>query len=297
MIKEIYKNSSKKVFLDIYGGTATAVSAKLKRAGLLDVVLINAQVAPNPATPSLQRFETYIGLQYTNKESELDIEWTFTIGTEVSVVTYNYRIVTPYADLQEVKTIFPELNIYTYDQLSAMERRVRMEIEIYCNQSFGREVKTLTAYSDGGRMVRLPERIIRIDAISANGLIVSNPYQVSGSGFGIEWSNFVTGTFYSRPPVSSPVHRFPDRSSSINFLITGEFGYKQIPTPVSEAALILLSDRFCGENEWRDKYMDSIRSGDWRFEFNERTYYGTGNATADTLLKPFRNNLEDWVVI
>jgi hypothetical protein len=44
----------------------------------------------------------------------------------------------------------------------------------------------------------------------------------------------------------------------------------------------------CQDHKYRDKYLQSIKMGDWRIQFHDLAFNGTGNATADKLLLDYR---------
>jgi len=79
------------------------------------------------------------------------------------------------------------------------------------------------------------------------------------------------------------------------FAITGDWGYKQVPAAVKEAAKLLVNDYACGEALWRDRYLKSIYSADWRIEFSSRSWESTGNVRADQLLSEYV--MMDWIAI
>jgi hypothetical protein len=48
-----------------------------------------------------------------------------------------------------------------------------------------------------------------------------------------------------------------------------------------------MKDYFSKDKVWRNKYMKSIKTFDWQFEYNSAVYSGTGNLYADQLLAPY----------
>ena len=48
-----------------------------------------------------------------------------------------------------------------------------------------------------------------------------------------------------------------------------------------------MKDYFSKDKVWRDKYMKSISTFDWKFEYNAETYRGTGNVYVDQILLPY----------
>lgn len=79
------------------------------------------------------------------------------------------------------------------------------------------------------------------------------------------------------------------------FAIRGDWGYKTIPANVKEAARLLVNDYACSEAAYRDRYLESITSADWRLQFSTRSWDSTGNVRADQLLDEYV--LLDWAVV
>jgi hypothetical protein len=71
------------------------------------------------------------------------------------------------------------------------------------------------------------------------------------------------------------------------YSITGEWGYYSVPEDITEAAMLLANDYACGDNLYRDRYLEVIKSGDWNMGFSNRAWDGTGTARADQLLEPY----------
>jgi hypothetical protein len=79
------------------------------------------------------------------------------------------------------------------------------------------------------------------------------------------------------------------------YSITGDWGYESVPYPVVQAARLLISDYACQDSSYRDRYLESIKAADWRMQFTQAAYDGTGNLKADQLLNPYK--LSNMVVI
>jgi len=71
------------------------------------------------------------------------------------------------------------------------------------------------------------------------------------------------------------------------YRVAGRYGWDQVPDEVELAAIELMKDYFSKDKVWRDKYMKSISTFDWKFEYNSETYRGTGNVYVDQILLPY----------
>jgi hypothetical protein len=76
-------------------------------------------------------------------------------------------------------------------------------------------------------------------------------------------------------------------SNGSTYRVQGRFGWEEVPDEVDLACIELMKDYFSKDKVWRNKYMKSIQTFDWRFEYNSGTYSGTGNLYADQLLLPY----------
>jgi len=48
-----------------------------------------------------------------------------------------------------------------------------------------------------------------------------------------------------------------------------------------------MGDYFAKDKVWTNKYVKSVSTFDWDFEYSSDAYKGTGNAYADQLLYPY----------
>ena len=71
------------------------------------------------------------------------------------------------------------------------------------------------------------------------------------------------------------------------YKVAGKYGWDQVPDEVELAAIALMKDYFSKDKAWRDKYLKSISTFDWQFEYDSSTYTGTGNVYVDQILSPY----------
>jgi len=48
-----------------------------------------------------------------------------------------------------------------------------------------------------------------------------------------------------------------------------------------------MKEFFSNDKEWRNKYIKSIQTFDWKFDYNGTAFTGTGNSYADQLLSEY----------
>ena len=117
------------------------------------------------------------------------------------------------------------------------------------------------------------------------------PVEISESGYGIRINRagLLDNTVYTANGMVPPsIH---DSSgifqSGIAYKIQGRFGWEKVPDNVELAAIELMKDYFSKDTMWRNKYVKSISTFDWDFEYTGDAYTGTGNAYADNLLADY----------
>jgi hypothetical protein len=71
------------------------------------------------------------------------------------------------------------------------------------------------------------------------------------------------------------------------YKVTGTYGWDKVPDEVQIACVELMKDYFSKDTTWRNKYIKSISTFDWKFDFNSSTFSGTGNNYVDQLLLPY----------
>jgi hypothetical protein len=76
-------------------------------------------------------------------------------------------------------------------------------------------------------------------------------------------------------------------SKDVKYRVVGQFGWDSVPDKVQLATVELMKDYFSKDKVWRNKYIKSIKTFDWSFEYNASASKGTGNLYVDQLLNPY----------
>ena len=330
-MSEIYKNTSQFVYLDVYGGQADATPTAVFSDSNGNTRPLTV-IQDTPPTGIDERYHVVLSMADTNNEGDIEVYWNFKMdGVEVEKYDH-FSVVTPYLTISEIKKIWPEA---TDEEIIEVESVVRHIINAHTGQSFGYGVKTLTVEGHGETALRLPERLIEITGFSTLTsnlnpkavIIVSDGWYIKKSwaselstntSDSEYWGDYRDGVFDNniymdpdgngQPPFLGPLGSRPGGVivapgtgratpwlNDYPFKITGKWGYKTIPAPVKEAAKLLANDYACSEIMYRDRYLESIKSADWRLQFSSRAWEYTGNVRADQLLSEFV--LLDWAVI
>lgn len=82
---------------------------------------------------------------------------------------------------------------------------------------------------------------------------------------------------------------------NVSFAIKGVWGYENVPNDVLTAADLLYNDYACADAAYRNRFINSMRAGNWRFDLRDDAFAGTGNLTADRLLDKYR--IDSMVII
>jgi hypothetical protein len=117
------------------------------------------------------------------------------------------------------------------------------------------------------------------------------PVEVSESGYGIRINRagIVDKTVYTANGMVPPsIHDYSGVfHSGVPYKVFARFGWEKVPENVELATAELMKDYFSKDTIWRNKYVKSISTFDWDFEYTGDAYTGTGNALADNLLADY----------
>jgi len=285
---EIRRNSSKTVYLDIYGDTADDTpTAEVKVNGSTTVLDVESEPAPAGVT---QRWFVNIGMAHTQSDGILLVEWAFEIdGQPVAKQDY-FEVITPYLTISEVKAVVP--NISTEDAQS-IEASVRHIINAHTGQEFGLFVGAKTVRGTGTRALQLPVRLLTLDSVDN----VNGYFTVSDDGWtlrGLPWGvPPVKADYYGlHMHVGGVIHnpnmvKISDWSDGWEYSVSGRWGWEYVPAPVKEAAKLLVADYVDPDSEYRDRYLTSMTAADWRIQFHSGAFAKTGNVRADQLLNQY----------
>ncbi len=255
----------------------------------------------NPGT-----YITYVPYQYTNRNRTLRLEWYYTIGSTNVTRSDEVYVVTPYVDFNHVQdlgfsTDSSDPNYKSYKELLRAEKYARKQIEEYTGQKFYLYDDLYVVYGYDSDTLPVPSKINQLHELYSNDVLLLDtindidnwnyPVEISESGYGIRINRagLLDNTVYTANGMVPPsIH---DSSgifqSGIAYKVQGRFGWEKVPDNVELAAIELMKDYFSKDTMWRNKYVKSISTFDWDFEYTGDAYTGTGNAYADNLLADY----------
>lgn len=262
-----------------------------------DVLILES----DPITPVEGRYTLELSFRETQFDGPLEIIWE---GTDPDAVgglfarTITANVITPLVPLSRLRTLFTDTN-WTDEELMELENTVRTFIESYTGQSYGYRTGVVSVTGTGEKRLALPQRLIRATVVNM-GPIAYFTVSTDGWYLYIRNKNYLTTkeappeefmenyVYATRGVIHVPDQYWKQFRVGAVYQIDGEWGYYTVPNEVQEAALLLANDWGCGDNLYRDRYLEAVKYADTNLSFNQGAYRATGNARADQLLEPFR---------
>lgn len=241
------------------------------------------------------KWSVVVPYRFTSQDQDFLIRWevSYLEGTlQTHVEEQSVSVVSPILPIEEIARISESDNLE--DNLD-LERRVRYAIQSYTGQQFGKYRTTYEVRGSGGPNLVLPAPLLELTAATFptsrvqlfnGGTLLTYPDQI---WFGIKDAppeEVLDQFYYTNGPIR--VWNNQAFTDGRRFKIQGIWGYHAVPGDVKQAARLLAADFACDESLWRDRYMDSVRAGNWRYEVNELAFQGTGNVVVDQILGKYR---------
>lgn len=256
----------------------------------------------NPGT-----YGVNIPYQYTDRNRTLQLKWQYSMSGVAVTRTDEVYVVTPYVDFNHVQdlgfsTDSSDPNYKSYKELIRAERYARKQIEQYTGQSFYLYDDVVVVYGYDSDILPLPSKINTLHELYSQDILLLDtinnidnwnyPVEITPTGYGIKINraNMLDNTVYTAngmvPPSINDYGNGVFRSG-IPYRVQGRFGWEKVPDEVELAAIELMKDYFAKDTVWRNKYVKTISTFDWDFEFTSDANAGTGNAYADKLLSEY----------
>jgi hypothetical protein len=265
-----------------------------------------------PAVKLENDFGTYqvvLPTAYTDRNRKFKLVWRYRInGSNFYHVSYT-DVVTPYANLAEAiedlgfGTDPSDPNYKTYHELQMAEKYARKLIEDYCNQNFYLYNDVQVAYGSGSNTLTIPFKLSQLHELyEEDYLLVDNinninnwntEPMISESGFGIRINtqSIIDNTVYiangMTPPTVSDLNYGGAFKRDRRYKIAGKFGWDTVPDNVEQACIQLMGHFFDKDRHWKDQYLKSVQTFDWKFDYSSDIHTGTGCAYADKLLSGY----------
>lgn len=254
-------------------------------------------------------YQVFIPLQYANITRQLELVWEYEIEGHSVTKSHRVFVVQPYTDLTQaieelgIGSDPSDPNYKTYEELQDAESWARRVIEAYTGQRFYKYFDTHISYGDGTDVLSLPYRIIDLYELYSNDvLLYSAPNETNNFGYQLQISESRYGVRVNRastvdnivyvangniPPTVNDINAGGAFSKGNVYKVEGYFGWEKVPVEVDLACVELMKDYFSRDRIWRNKFLHSVQSFDWHFEYNTGAFIGTGNLYVDQLLLPY----------
>ncbi|QNN98299.1 head-to-tail adaptor [Streptomyces phage LilMartin] len=282
--------------MEIYRDTTSTVTLEHPVTGPLtaDIKRGDEVISANqPVTTTGNVHTTTIDWSLTEYDGTLTIVWKktgFARNTWVDVVT-------PIVPLSQLAALLED--VPQEDQYDA-EAVVRRIVEAYTGQSFGKFRGTKDVNGNDSSQLTLPNPLLTFTDISDTQFVYeTSSFVIRGQGWFLAGAPGAYWTIKDAPPedvlddfnnVIYAPGTIKKRDFAYNnvYTITGDWGYESVPYPVVQAAKMLISDYACQDSSYRDRYLESMKAADWRIQFTQAAYDGTGNLKADQLLNDYK---------
>lgn len=253
-------------------------------------------------------YEIYPTLSYINRNRTFKVVWEYAVdGTSISKEQTLF-VVAPYVDIAQAMDVLElgvessDPNFKSYFDLMEAERYARKMIENHTSQKFTLYDDTNVVYGSGSDTLPLPAKINALHSLYQNDILLVDkinsidnwnyPTIISDSGFGIrvDRTGVIDNVVYIANGMVPPnINDSYGGAFPQNFIyrVKARYGWAAIPEEIQMATIELMKDYFSKDKLWRNKYMKSIHTFDWQFEYNSSTYNGTGNKYVDDLLSAY----------
>ena len=253
-------------------------------------------------------YQVFIPLLYASRTRQLQLLWEYYIEGSFVQKRHNLFVVQPYIDLTQavdelgIGSDPSDPNYKSYAELQDAEGYARRIIEAYTGQRFYEYFDSHTGYGDGTDVLPMPFRITELKELYSNDIKLIDvalgiqdfgyDVQISESRFAlrINRANLIDNTVYTANGFVPPTINDGSGggfSRGIAYKVEANFGWERVPDEVEIACLELMKDYFSRDKIWRNKYLHSVQSFDWHFEYNTGAFIGTGNLYVDQLLLPY----------
>lgn len=293
------------VLVDIYDitqdpGVVPAISPTTPVSS--NITAVKSEVDPGS-------YEINIPFALTDRNKNLKLKWKYSINSSSVNHDTFIDVVTPYASIAEavedlgLSTDSTDPNYKSYHELVMAEKYARKVIENHTGQQFYLYDDVQIAYGAGSDLLPLPFKLDTLHELYGNDILLVDNINdennwifdplVSETGFGlrVDRSQALDNTVYIAngmvPPTINDNFGYGAFRKDVRYKVAGKYGWAEVPDNVEQACIQLMGDYFAKDKVWTNKYVKSISTFDWDFEYSSDAYKGTGNAYADQLLYPY----------
>lgn len=285
---ELYRETSDSLTLTIYvnGNLTNADSPPTLTVTKVDddSVIVNAQTAVSVSTG---KYQYTLSTAQNNAVGKYKAVWTYVISSVTSTRTEYYEVVVGYTTATEVRDYYPSLADKTNEEIYRFEKLARRIIDSFCNQRFDFEENTLKIVRGRNENVLyLPRRIYNIDTVEMDGLEdITTEVEILDDFWLAPDVELAPGFFIDIKRGLLEPSKFFRRS--VDYYITGDWGWEGVPEDIKLATILLINDYFCDSTMLRQHGIYQSSMGDRQMTFRDDLWGTTGNYDVDILLSGY----------
>jgi hypothetical protein len=252
-------------------------------------------------------YNVYLPLSLTDRRRELKLIWIYQVESTTASKTHEVYVTQPYVDIAQamdslgISSDGSDPNSKSYAELCAAERWARKVIENYTSQEFYLYDDVHTVYGSDSDVLPLPYKLNALHELYENDILLLDTIndidnwgydvQISETGFGVRVNkaSMLDNTVYLANGMVPPTINDSSGIFSKNgvYRVQGRFGWSEVPDEVELACIELMKDYFSRDKEWRNKYLTTLQTFDWKFEYSSNSFAGTGNVYVDQILSSY----------
>jgi len=274
-MNEIYVDTSERLSLVINSlGIKTdadgQVNVSLTEAGSTTPIFTSIAIKDG-STPGTYYFDVPQNL--VKLEIVIKVVWSFTLKGIASQKTEILSVVTPYVYPYEFIEHNPSTTL-TVPEITDLERTARAIVNAFTGQKFGQRKETVRLYPGSTGALEIRGAIVRVNSVTSygnNNVGLIMPFSVVVPSLADTWEIKLERT---------------NRASY--YMVEAIFGYDFVPFEVALATRMLMGDMSCDDSVYRRRGIQAVRAADWRLDFHDIAFRGTGNVDVDLLLSEYR---------
>jgi hypothetical protein len=307
----ITRNSQEKIYLNIYADGELTQADEIPTLTIYDA---DTNLIVHEIENVAVLYDTEDGVYYyfidqhvTSANRTIQVVWRYLLNGVIGYEYDYYKIDKAYADPSEIIDFLgfgsnpSEVNYHDIKEIQSAEKLARTIIDGYTMQTFGRILGSQEQMGNGSDAIQLTERMIRIDKVYENGLLVIDntvspavnnfgfPIEISPTGKAVRIINAGWDVRYDNQvdPTILYYGRFRDGA---RYKFEGLIGYNYIPEDIKLATMLLVGDIVSNDFNWRNKYLKKVDLSEISFEMAPGAFNGTGNVVVDNILDLYRNH-------
>jgi hypothetical protein len=297
--------------VDADGAVTATVFDITEDPAILPVVNPATSVYTTQATKTETDIGSYkINIPYslTNRNKNLKIRWNYSVNGEAHQHYTQLDVVKPYCNLAEaiddlrLGTDPSDPNYKTYHELVMAEKYARKVIDEYTGQKFATYDDVHIVYGSGSDILPLPYKLNTLHELYQNDVLIVDKINqvnnwnfetiISETGFGlrVDRQSVLDNTVYLANGMVPPSINDSYNGAFIKdytYRVQGKFGWDTVPDQVEQACIELMGQYFAKDRLWTDRYLKSVSTFDWDFEYADAAFTGTGSSYVDKLLAPY----------